>query len=269
MSLLARDLETENAALRSELQQTRAQLRRMDDIKRSFTALAAHELRTPLTILFGYSKLLTNCPESERQKYAAIISEYAWQLKNTIDAVIVLQRIDAGELVLRQEVLPLGEIVEMAVASRQREIAESALEVQSDSLADLYVRADRERLVLILTQLLANAIKFSPHASAITIEAYTQQASVVIRIRDNGTGIPAEELPHVFDRFYQTGNPLTRQYNGLGLGLAVAKALVELHGGRIWVESELGRGSVFCFSLPRGLPTFAEATIGDNASRTP
>ena len=262
MSLLARDLETENAALRAELERTRAQLRRMDDVKRSFTALAAHELRTPLTILFGYSKLLTNSTESETQKYAGIIAEYAWQLKSTIDAVITLQRIDTGELVLRQEVLPVAEAVDWALASRRREIAERALEVQTGSLADLYVRADRERLLLILTQLLSNAIKYSPHAATIAIEAHTQQASVVISIRDNGVGIPSEELSHVFDRFYQTGNPLTRQYNGAGLGLAVAKELVELHGGRIWAESRLGEGSLFSFSIPRGLPILADAPVG-------
>ena len=259
MNLLSRDLETENATLRSELEQTRAQLRRMEDIKRSFTALAADELRTPLTILFGYSKLLTNCTDSETQKYAGIIAAYAWQLKNTVDAVITLHRIDAGELVLRQMVLPVREMVDLAIESRHREIAEKALDVQCASLSDLYVRADRERLALILTELLANSIKYSPPAATIAIEAHAQQASVVFSIRDMGIGIPADELSHIFNRFYQTGNPLTRQYKGLGLGLSVAKELVELHGGRIWVESALGQGSVFCFSLPRGLPAQVEA----------
>lgn len=267
MNPLARDLETENAALRNELEQTRAQLRRMDEVKRSFTALAADELRTPLTILIGYSKLLTDCPESETKKYAGIIAEHAWQLKNTIDAVITLQRVDAGELELRQEILPVNEMVESAVAGRQREIAEKALVIECGQLAGLYVRADRERLALILTQLLANSIKYSPHAATISIEAHSMQASVVISLRDNGIGIPAEELPHVFERFYQIGNPMTRQYKGMGLGLAVAKELVELHGGRIWIESAVGKGSVFCFSLPRGLPTQVEVALFDQ-SRT-
>lgn len=261
MNLITQDLEIENAALRNELEHARSQLRRMDDIKRSFIALAADELRTPLTVLFGYSKLLVNCNENETQKYANIIATHAWQLKNTIDAMITLQRIDAGELVLRPETLPLAAMIEAAIESRHREIVEKALAVQSDLPVDLYVRADRERLLLVLAQLLANSIKHSPNAGTIAIGAHPRQASILISIQDSGMGISTEELPHVFERFYRAGDPLTRQYKGVGLGLAVAKELVELHGGRIWVESTLNQGSVFHFSLPRGLPLPQDAAI--------
>ena len=256
MNLIARDLETENAALRDELERTRMQLRRMDEIKRSFVALAADELRTPLTILFGYAKLLGDCTDSETQIYAGIIATYARQLKNTVDAMIALQQLDTGEIVLRQEPLPLAEIMQTAIESRHSEVAAKALVIQSDLSSDLYVRADRERLALILAQLLSNSIKYSAEGGAITIDASTQQASVVISIRDNGIDIPAEELPHVFERFYQGGSdPLTRQFRGIGLGLAVAKGLVELHGGEMGVESAPNRGNTFRFSLPRALPT--------------
>ena len=255
MNVIARDLETENTALRDELERTRMQLRRMEEIKRSFIALAADELRTPLTILFGYAKLLSDCTEAEREKYAGIIAMYSWQLKNTVDAIIALQLLDSGELVLRQEPLPLVEIMQTAVESRRSEITAKALVVESDLSADLYVRADRERLALILAQLLSNSIKYSADSGVITINAHTQQASVVISIRDNGIGIPDEELPHVFERFYQGGGgPLTRQFRGMGLGLAVAQGLIELHGGAIEVESATNQGSTFRFTLPRALP---------------
>lgn len=247
-------METENAALREELERVRTQLRHLEESKRSFVALAAHELRTPLTILFGYAKLLGDGGESDAREYAGIIATYSWQLKNTIDSIIALQQIDTGELVLDLEALPLREIIENAVASRQREIAEKALEIRSDVENNLYVQGDRERLLLILAQLLSNSIKYTPHAGIVTIEARAKQASAVISIRDKGIGIPAEELPHIFERFYQSGDPLTRQYGGLGVGLAVAKELVELHGGRIWVESATNQGSTFHFSLPRAMP---------------
>ncbi len=268
MNLIARDLETENTTLRDELERTQRQLRRMEEIKRSFIALAADELRTPLTILFGYAKLLGDCTEAEKEKYAGIIATYSWQLKNTVDAIIVLQLLDAGELVLRQESLPLAEIVQTAVANRRNEITAKALVVQSDLSADLFVRADRERLALILAQLLSNSIKYSADGGVITIDAYPQQASVVISIRDHGIGIPAEELPHIFERFYQSGgDPLTRQFRGMGLGLAVAKGLVELHGGEIGVESVKGQGSTFRFSLPRALPSAVIQTISNSQRR--
>lgn len=254
MNLSAQDLETENAALREELERARVELRHLEKNKRSFTALAAHELRTPLTILFGYAKLLSDGGESEAHEYTDIIATYAWQLKNTIDSIITLQQIDTGELVLNLQALPLAEISENALISRQREIVEKAVEIRSDLEKDLYVQADRERLLLVFAQLLSNSIKYTPHAGTVTVEARAKQASVVISIRDNGIGIPPEELPHIFERFYQTGDPLTRQYNGLGLGLAVAKELVELHGGRIWVESTYNQGSAFHFSLPRAKP---------------
>ena len=269
MNPIARDLETENAALRDELGRTRMQLRRMDEIKRSFVALAADELRTPLTILFGYAKLLGDCTESETQKYASIIATYSRQLKNTVDAMIALEQLDTGEIVLRQEPLPLAEIMQSAIESRRSEISAKALVIQSELPSDLFVRADRERLALILAQLLSNSIQYSAEGGVITIDASTQQASVVVSIRDNGIGIPTEELPHVFERSYQSGgDPLTRRFRGMGLGLAVAKGLVELHGGEIGVESATNHGSTFRFSLPRALPNQPHvATIQDARTR--
>jgi signal transduction histidine kinase len=263
MNVSPRDLETENVALREELERARSKLRHLEESKRSFVALAAHELRTPLTILFGYAKLMGDGSESEAREYAGIIATYSWQLKNTVDSIITLQQIDTGELGLDLRALPLGEIIDNAVASRQREISEKALEIQSDLESGLYVQADRERLLLVFGQLLANSIKYTPHAGTIAIEARAKQASIQVSLRDNGIGIPAEELPHVFERFYQSSNPLTRQHSGIGLGLAVAKEIVELHGGRIGVESRPSQGSTFYFSLPRA----AVQTISNSQRR--
>ncbi len=113
------------------------------------------------------------------------------------------------------------------------------------------VYADRERLTLVLNHLLSNSIKFSPAKATIEISARADVTCVVTSIHDTGLGIPEEEQSHIFDRFYQVGDPLTRHHNGLGLGLAIAKAIVELHHGRIWVESSGQQGSTFHFSLPR------------------
>ncbi len=255
MNIIARDLKTENAELREELKRAQMELRRLDEMKRSFIALAAHELRNPLAILLGYAKLLSGCEESDVQAYASIIVGHAWQLKNTVDAIITLQQVDAGELTLRREATSLADAVQHIIDSRQNEIREKELTVLTILGPHLHVYADRERLALILTQLFANSIKYSPTGGTITIEAQAQPSSIVVSVRDVGIGIPPEEQPHIFDRFYQGANPLTRQYNGMGLGLAVAKALVELHDGKIWLESASHQGTAFYFSLPRVFPS--------------
>jgi len=268
MNLYARDLETENATLREELARTHSQLHRMDEIQRSLVSLAERELRTTLTMIFGYARLLGDRDIGEMQEYAGIIATYSWQLKNMLDAMTALHQIDAGELVLRMETLPLREILDYAIAGRQRELVAKALAVQLDLEDGLYVRADRERLLLILAQLLSNAITNAPPAGTVTLVARSREASAVISIQDNGRGIPEEEQPHLFERFYRRSLPLARQPDGSGLGLAVAKELVELHGGRIWVEGASSQSNTLCFSLPRASPSHPNAAIVNLSTKT-
>lgn len=245
------DLEKENLALREELSRVQAELRRADQLKRDFTALAAHELRAPLAVLLGYAKILESEATGETLERAEIIIAQAWRLKDLVDTILILQQIDAGEISLHMEPIAIHHILERIVDEHRNEIDNKSLSVQTQAAKDLFVYADRERLALILNHLLSNSVKFSPPKATLTISAHADVTCVVVSIHDEGLGVPDEEQSHIFDRFYQVGDALTRHHNGLGLGLAVAKAIVELHHGRIWVESTPQGGSTFHFSLPR------------------
>ncbi len=244
-------LENENPVLQEELGRVQLELRRIDQLKRDFVALSAHELRAPLAVLLGYAKILESETTGLSHERASIIATQAWHLKELVDAIIMLQQIDAGEISLHMEPIAVHQLVQDVINEHQKEIAARSLALRIRTPPDLHVYADRERLALVLSHLLANSIKFSPPNKMLEISANTDITCAVIGIRDEGLGIPDDEKPHIFDRFYQIGDALTRHHNGLGLGLAVAKELVELHHGRIWVESMPQGGSTFYFSMPR------------------
>jgi two-component system sensor histidine kinase VicK len=248
------DLEKENRALREELAQARMELRRLDQLKRDFISIAAHELRSPLTILLGYAKILESEATGAERERAEIVVSHAWQLKHLVDTMFILQQLDTGEFALRFEAVPVHEVIENVIISQRNAVAEKQLRIEAVYEPDLLVRADRERLALVMANLLSNAIKYSPQGDLVTIKTRSERAQAIISVQDNGIGILSEEQPHVFERFYQVGSPFTRHYKGPGLGLAVSKEIVELHGGRIWVESIIDQGSTFNVSLPRILP---------------
>ncbi|MBI5653536.1 MAG: HAMP domain-containing histidine kinase [Chloroflexi bacterium] len=243
--------ENDHPTLLREQERLRAELRRVEQTKRKFVALTAHEFRNPLAILLGYAKILEDESLGTAKEYAHIVVAQARQLKHLVDAVSTLQQHDLGELALHLDTLALSQVVQDVVARRQQELDERALVAKTQIDATVYVRADRDRLALILTNLISNALKFSPRGGTITIGARVDAHEIIVSVRDQGLGISREEQTRVFERFYQSSDPLTRQHNGLGLGLAVVKVLVESHRGRIWVESAPNQGSVFHFTLPR------------------
>ena len=244
------NLEQQKNILREELDRVQGELNHLDQLKRNFTMLAAHELRNPLAILLGYAKILEDESSGNVREYAGIVVSRAQQLKGIVDSLILLQQIDAGELTLRLSTFSIGEIIRDVVKNQQENIHLKALQVECHTEPAMCVRADRERLAVALANLLANAVKYSPHGGQIIVHTRADVDNIV-SIHDNGIGIPATEQAHIFDRFYQVGDPLTREQGGFGLGLAVAKALIELHHGRIWVESMPNEGSTFSLSLPR------------------
>ena len=253
------NLEQQNTVLREGLDRVQRELHHLDRLKRKFTILAAHELRNPLAILLGYAKILEDESSGNVREYAGIVVSRAQQLKGIVDWLILLQQIDVGELTLRLSTFSIGEIIRDVVKKQQENIHLKALQVECHTEPDLCVRADRERLAVALSNLLANAVKYSPHGGQIIVHARADADNIVVSIHDNGIGIPPTEQAHIFDRFYQVGDPLTREQGGFGLGLAVAKALIELHHGGIWVESMPNEGSTFSLSLPRTYPLNANA----------
>lgn len=241
----------ENANLFEELREAYEELRQLDHLKSEFISIAAHELRTPLAILMGYAGILEGLVPPEVKKYASIISRSANKLRTLIDAMLNLDALEKGTSTIRLESFSLAELVEDAVEDL-RPLAQSKKQSLQVHLPAHEVRliTDREKFNIILTNLLSNAIKFTPEGGAITVSALQTEEGVQVSVADTGPGIPRELWSRIFERFFQAEPSLTRQHEGMGLGLSIARGMVELFGGRIWLQSEVGKGSTFFFTLP-------------------
>jgi len=251
----------ENARLFEEIQRAYEELQYLDRMKSQFINIAAHELRTPLAILLGYVSLLEEEARPETREWIRIIARNAIRLRSLIDDMLSLHHLETGEVQIRLEKVELSDLIEDVVADFRPLIEAGQQKLQID-LANLPpVTTDRQKLALVISNLLSNAVKFTPAGGRITIRAWPDSLdeSKVPRflrfsVSDTGRGIPPEERERIFNRFYQIEDALTREHGGLGLGLAIARGTVERLGGRIWVESTVGEGSTFYFTIPIGEP---------------
>lgn len=241
----------EKARLFDKIQDSYRRLQEMDRMKSEFINIAAHELRTPLSIIMGYSMMLRDELMAGQKEQAAAIVDSALQLTRLVDQMTNLRYLEAGEVslvprrLLLQEVMP--EVVERCRHLAQGKRQEILCIVPEELPA---VSADREKVELILSNLLSNATKFTAEGDRIRVWAETLTEEILIVVEDTGRGIPAGEWEKIFEPFYQVEDSLRREHGGMGLGLPIARELVLLHGGRIWVESEVGQGSKFSFTLP-------------------
>ena len=246
----------ENARLFTALQKAYEQLNRVDQIKSDFIAIASHELRTPLGLILGYAAMLkedVQNPETTAQ--LDVVMNSALRLRDLIDDMVNVQHIEEGKAKLVLTEFAVQDVIQQAVQA----MSELYTTKEQELLISLpprtvQIRADREKITLVLNNLLTNAIKFTDPRGRIMISVERKNGDIQVHVADTGIGIPAREVERIFDRFYQVEPHLTRQYGGLGLGLAIAKGMVELHGGKIWVESVEGLGSRFSFSVPIGGP---------------
>jgi signal transduction histidine kinase len=241
----------ENARLLTEIQKAYQELSELDRLKSEFVAIASHELQTPLTIILGYASFLKQEATGTASEQLDIVLRSALRLRSLINDMINLRHIETGEAELELEQLSLNELV-TTLTAEFASLAEAKKQTISIKLASQLptVKADRQKLHLVLANLLSNAIKFTPEGGRIRVAVEAKENEVWVSVRDTGIGIPPREQERVFDRFYQVEPSLTRRFEGIGLGLSIAKAMVELHGGRIWVESVEGMGSSFTFALP-------------------
>ncbi len=227
--------------------------REAEEMKSTFISVISHELKTPVALIKGYAATLrredVRWDEETIREGLAIIEEEADRLTALIDNLLDASRIQAGGLTLKFEEVDLRQLIH-AVADRfQAQTAAHTIVV--DVPEDLpHVWADPERVRQVLSNLLSNAIKYSPDGGVVRVGAWAENEHVTVYVADQGIGIPEEELPYIFDRFYRVDSTLRRQTQGAGLGLYLARALVEAHGGRIWVHSKPGEGSTFFFTLP-------------------
>lgn len=241
----------ENARLFTDLQRAYERLAELDHRKSEFINLAAHELRTPLATMIAYATLARESADENSRPLLDAILEAAARQRKLLDDMLSLRNLDAKQASLRPEPVSLAEAVGAALQKIVHLAASKEQGVNTELPVGLPpVFADREKLDLILHNLLSNAVRFTPEKGRITVAARTQGSNAVISVRDTGIGIAEGDQERIFERFYQVADSLRREHGGLGLGLSIAKGMVELHGGRIWVESRLGKGSTFYFTLP-------------------
>ncbi len=236
-----------------------AMLDRLDEAferQRRFTADASHELRTPLAIMKGDIEVTLHRPRTvgEYQEVLADVQEEVDRLTRMVEDLLLLARSDTSQSLLRLEPFDLANLLHRVTDQVQPIADAKKLTLLLDTPVSVPLRGDPDKLVRLFLNLLDNAIKYSPCRGQITVQARYQedqgQHRVVVKVRDNGPGIPSEQQAHIFERYYRADVSRTRANGGAGLGLAIARWIAEAHGGHISVQSTPGEGSVFCLTLP-------------------
>jgi signal transduction histidine kinase len=263
-----------------ETKQARAAAEAANQAKSDFLASVSHELRTPLTSVLGFAKISKQSLEKKlfpkiqaddrrtqrdirfvSENMEIIVSE-GERLTTLINNVLDLAKIEAGKVDWDMQPLTIAEVIERATAATAALFEQKGLQLIKNVAPDLpEIVGDQDKLIQVVINLISNAVKFTPAGSVTCrVEATPplppphvggmQGGEIIVSIIDTGTGIAPEDQPKVFEKFKQVGNTLTDKPQGTGLGLPICKEIVEQHGGRIWVESEVGRGSAFSFALP-------------------
>jgi len=227
--------------------------READELKSTFISVISHELKTPIALIKGYVSTLRREDASwDReivQDSLEVIEEEADRLTELIENLLDASRLQAGALSVNLSDLSLKHLVERTVERFRTQTKLHQFEVDFPDNFPV-IMADEDRIAQVLSNLISNAIKYSPEGGTIRITGQVRPQHVIVCVQDEGPGIAAEDIPHIFDRFYRSPDA-TRTTKGAGLGLYLARAVIEAHGGRIWVNSEKGSGAQICFSLPR------------------
>jgi signal transduction histidine kinase len=226
-------------------------LERAEMLRRNLVADVAHELRTPLANLRGYLEAVRDKVIKPNVDTIRSLNEEAMLLSRLVDDLQELSLAEAGKLKLNRQPEQIAELIKQTMTAVQVQAKSKGLSLSADlpdnlPLADI----DDQRITQVLHNLVENAIAHTPKGGAITIKARQLETLVEISVADTGEGIPADDLPNIFERFYRVDKSRARATGGTGLGLTIAKRMVEAHGGKIAVQSELGKGSRFAFTLP-------------------
>ncbi|MGR8934353.1 MAG: ATP-binding protein [Gammaproteobacteria bacterium] len=252
-----------------ELELANEKLKELDQMKTNFLSTVSHELRTPLTSVMGFARILQKkfestlfppLSQSDDKKVhkamrqvmdnAKIIVEEGERLTTLINDVLDLAKMEAGRVDWNMQELRIEDIIDRAMAATTALFVNKAVQLRKDVPADLPLFVgDRDRLIQVIINLISNAVKFTDQGS-VTCSVTVEDGALRVGVRDSGCGIKPEDQPLVFEKFKQVGDTLTDKPKGTGLGLPICKEIIEHHGGRLWLESELGVGSTFLFTLP-------------------
>jgi signal transduction histidine kinase len=253
-------LAFERDALRRELESERRRIDQLDrqraqeeEASSNLMSVVAHEIRTPLTAIKAYTEALLDNLKNDRaprERFLGIINDECDLLTRLVTDILDLSKLEAGQRPLRLARFKLSELTQETIESLTPLATGRQIDLQIEVPDDLTPEADRDLVRRLLVNLIGNAIKFSPPSSHVRVAARDRGESWVGLVEDQGPGIPEDELPHVFERFFRTRHAGESDVDGTGLGLAISRGIVELHGGRIWSEKVEPHGSRFCFELP-------------------
>jgi len=240
-------------AYTQELEARNREVERANQLKSEFLASMSHELRTPLHTVIGFAELLAEELEGplneKQQRFIDHIHKDSLHLLELINDILDISKIESGRLELRREMFDISAALEETLSTIRPQAEAKSIEIETDLAIPGAIFADRLRVKQILFNLLSNAVKFTPEGGSVAVEAMESGRFIQITVSDTGIGIPKEQHEAVFDKFYQVGATTKGVREGTGLGLAITKALVEEHGGCIWLESEPGKGSRFTFTI--------------------
>ena len=230
-----------------------AEQKEQERMHRDFVSMAAHELRNPLTAIKGFTRTLMlkadMLSDERRLEYLSMVNEQSNRLAHLVEDLMQVSRIDAGRVTLDPRALDVGETLAGLLEQFRTKWSARAIAVQQDpEVAPVF--ADPHKLEEILINLIDNAVKYSAAGSRVEVAIESDGPEVKVSVRDHGEGIPAEEIPNLFQKFARIASPSTSEIPGTGLGLYIVKGFVVAHGGRVWVDSAPGEGSTFSFTLP-------------------
>ena len=247
----------------NRLQRAVSRLEELDRLKSNFLATMSHELRTPLTSVIGYAEMmaegLAGPITQEQRDYLATILSKADQLLGMITSVLDVAALETGPLALERSRLSLADIVASEVATFTSQAGKRGIAIQLEARGDTIVVGDKKKIRQVISSLLSNAVKFTPdrgkvgvavRPGALSPHEGDEVRAIQLVVSDSGIGIPRDHVAKIFEPFFQVDSSSTRAFGGTGLGLTLAKAYVEAHGGRIWVDTQPGQGSTFVATFP-------------------
>lgn len=240
-----------NAQLHEQTEAAYKELQHLDELKGMFIDIAAHELKTPLGAMLPIVSLIKRSIPPEMREDLQILEAAMLRMREIVKSIHAVQQVEAGTTLLKLKNVRIDSIIRSVVSATKTVAAlEGQHTIELDLAPELpMIEADPEKVDLILNNLISNAIKFTPANGLIVVKADVSDGHIQISVQDNGVGIGKDEQERIFDRWYQV-RPEHRTHGGMGLGLTIVKYMVELHGGKVWLESELGQGATFFFTLP-------------------
>lgn len=242
----------ENAEMLEQARQSYTTMAELDKMRNDFIAITSHELRIPLGLVLGHASFLKEILDGEAKEQSETIEKAALRLKQIVEDLSKIELAQSGTAVLRTQYYDVAAQLRSLVEAHQARAGEAGIQLSSQIPADaVYITADANKLFVAVDHLLKNALSFTNAGGVVQLSLLEHADAVEIQVADSGVGIPAHDLPRVFDRFFQVEDHMTRRHGGMGLGLTITRTLVELQGGSVRAESVEGQGSRFTIHLPR------------------